>query len=80
MLVRQIVPMSAATVYDGEFIHRFHHLQQVLTHMAAQKLHSFATALYQPVCDVDGALVRRHKSWASEETRKSGTKTLASKI
>ena len=50
MLVLQIVPMSAATVYDGEFIHRFHHLQQVLTHMAAQKLHSIATAPYQPVC------------------------------
>jgi len=27
-LANPVVPMSAATIYDGEFIHRFHHLQQ----------------------------------------------------
>eukprot|EP00802_Teleaulax_amphioxeia_P001890 Tamp_01892.p1 GENE.Tamp_01892~~Tamp_01892.p1 ORF type:complete len:668 (+),score=247.48 Tamp_01892:927-2930(+) len=34
-LANPVVPMSAATIYDGEFIHRFHHLQQRAKGMSA---------------------------------------------
>ena len=34
-LANPLPPMSASCIYDGEFIHRFHHLQQRVKGMSA---------------------------------------------